>query len=145
MKTIRCSECKKEYDYNLSSCPHCGYKNKQILFKKCKRIAILILFIISIFLFILSVKSILNGISQNDMQEYYTMYGDEKAGTIAYYLNKMRFWSMSVCILGIWGGMFLKNKNIKCGKWIKYIFVILFVLFQVLPLFYAISIKGGKV
>ncbi len=23
MRIIRCSECKKEYDYNLKVCPHC--------------------------------------------------------------------------------------------------------------------------
>lgn len=92
-------------------------------------------------MFILSVKSILSGISQNDMQEYFTIYGDEKVGTIVYYLNKVRFWSMSICILGIWIGMYLQHKNIKFGKWIKYITIGIFIFLQLLPLIYNIQLK----
>ena len=101
----------------------------------------IILMIISLLFIGLSMKSLLSGISDVEMQEYFEMYGSEQYGKTAYYLNEIRFCTMFVWIFGIWIGSYIKKKNFLLGKKIKVISIVLLMLSQLLPLLYAICIK----
>lgn len=165
MKTIRCSECKKEYDYNLESCPNCGYKNK------IKQIINIILYGISTLLLITSILSMLRYHYENEIvkdiskyfdygnmsevipqalevsrtEKYIEQYGSKEFGIKAYNFNNFRIWSMSFCILIIWLGIYLQHKNIKFGKWIKYIAIAVFIICQLLPLIYTIYLTQIRI
>lgn len=168
MKLIKCSECGKEYDYKLDVCPNCGYVNK------IKKFLNIIFYIISAILLLISLLSILEniyankcikeiqeylieedfedlsntlGLIANDykIQEYIEKYGSKEYGEKAYNLNNLRMWSMSFCIVTIWLGIYLKKKNIKIGNIIKYIAIVVFIVFQLLPFGYAIYVRNIKV
>ena len=168
MKLIKCSECGKEYDYKLDVCPNCGYVNK------IKKFFNIIFYIISTILLLISLLSVLENIYANkcikEMQEYivkedlenlsstfelvaknykiqnyYEMYGSKEYGEKAYNLNNLRMWSMSFCIVTIWFGIYLKKKNIKIGNIIKYIAIVVFIVFQLLHFGYVIYVRNIKV
>lgn len=165
MKKIKCFECQKQYDYNLKVCPHCGYKNK------VKQIINIILYSISTLLLITSILSILrynyenktvNSISKyfdygnmaevipqaleaSRTEKYIEQYGSKEFGVKAYNLNNFRIWSMSFCILIIWLGIYLQHKNIKFGKWIKYIAIAIFIICQLLLLIYTIYLTQIRI
>lgn len=158
MKKIRCSECGKEYDYKLKVCSNCGYTNRK------RQIINIVLYSISTLLLIVSILSMLkyhyenetvNSISKyfdyenmsevvpqalevSRTEKYIEQYGSKEFGIKAYNLNNFRIWSMSFCILIIWFGIYLQHKNIKFGKWIKYIAIVVFIICQLLPLIYTI-------
>lgn len=99
--------------------------------------------VISIIFSILSIKAIFSGFSNVEMQEYCIKYGSEQIGRIAYYLNKLRFGSLVIWIVGLWIANYLKNKNIKSSKLIKILSITLLIITQLLPLGYTIFIKYG--
>lgn len=163
MKQIKCSECNKEYDIKLNVCPHCGYENKN------KKIINIILYVISAILVIISLLSILENVFINkftsglqdylieaEVEElsntlgyvaeayktdgYIEKYGSKTYGEIAYNLSNIRTFSMCFCILFIWIGVYLKNKNIKFSNVIKYIAIAVFIIFQLIPFVYDICI-----
>lgn len=140
MKTIKCSECGKEYDYNLNVCPHCGYDNK--IKKEKQRIIKIILIAISVLLLIISLSSILKGGSDKELQEYYEKYGSEEFGSVAYSLNRVRFSTLGVGIAMLWVVTYLKNKNLILSKILKYLIITVLVITQFLPLGYAIYLKN---
>lgn len=155
---VKCLECKKQYDYNLKVCPHCGYKNR------VKQIINIILYSISTLLLITSILSMLRYHYENETvknisgyfdygnmsevvpqalevsrtEKYIQQYGSKEFGIKAYNINNFRIWSMSFCIAFMWFGIYLQNKNIKYGRWIKYIAIVVFILCQLLPLIYTI-------
>ena len=61
-------------------------------------------------------------------------YGSKEYGITAYNLNNFRIWSISICIAFIWLGIYLQHKNMKLGKIIKYIAIVVFVICQLIPL-----------
>lgn len=71
-------------------------------------------------------------------EKYIQQYGSKEFGIKAYNINNFRIWSMSFCIAFMWFGIYLQNKNIKYGRWIKYIAIVVFILCQLLPLIYTI-------
>lgn len=76
-----------------------------------------------------------------EREKYIESYGSEEYGIRAYNLNNFRIWSMSFCIVFIWLGIYLQHKNIKLGKWIKYIAIVVFIICQLLPLGYTIYVS----
>ena len=168
MKKIKCSECDKEYDYKQNACPHCGYSNK------IRKTINTILYIIGIILVLISVKTILKNIHINKfvndvngylidaeqeelvttfkyvfedvtIGDYQEKYGSAEIGKVAYKLDNIRTCSMCFCIFFIWIGEYLKNKNIKMGNIIKYVAIVVFILFQLIPFFYAIGVQNIRV
>lgn len=162
---VKCLECKKQYDYNLKVCPHCGYKNR------VKQIINIILYSISTLLLITSILSMLRYHYENETvknisgyfdygnmsevvpkalevsrtEDYITQYGSKEFGIKAYNLNNFKIWSMSFCIVFIWLGIYLQNKNIKFGKWIKYIAIVIFIICQLVPLGFALSVRNKSI
>lgn len=162
---VKCLECKKEYDSNLKVCPHCGYKNR------VKQIINIILYSISTLLLITSILSMLRYHYENETvknisgyfdygnmsevvpqalevsrtEDYITQYGSKDFGIKAYNLNNFRVWSMSFCIVFIWFGIYLQHKNIKFGRWIKYIAIVVFIICQLVPLGFALSVRNKSI
>lgn len=168
MKTIKCSECGKEYNSKLKACSNCGYINKK------RRTLQIVFYIITIFLFTISILSLLKYIYINNflnglnkfvtdkvneefannidtiteayqLGNYPEQYGSKEFGIKAYNLNNFRIWSMSFCIVFIWLGIYLQNKNIKFGKWIKYIAIVVFIICQLLPPMYTIYLTQIRI
>ena len=157
MKQLKCSECGKEYDYRLKACPHCGYTNNKIkVIKIIFYLVTIILFIFSIcsFLKYIYINNFINGLNEFATDEvdkqfatniqtvaeayqtidYMEKYGSKEYGITAYNLNNFRIWSISICIAFIWLGIYLQHKNIKLGKILKYIAIVVFVICQLIPL-----------
>lgn len=157
MKQVKCSECGKEYDYSLKDCPHCGYaNNKRKAIKIIFYLITIILFIFSIcsFLKYIYINNFINGLNEFATDEvdkqfatniqtvteayqtidYMEKYGSKEYGITAYNLNNFRIWSISICIAFIWLGIYLQHKNIKLGKILKYIAIVVFVICQLIPL-----------
>lgn len=168
LKTIKCSECKKEYDSKLKACSHCGYVNKK------RKILQIIFYVVTIVLFTISILSLLkhiyinnflNGLNKfvidtvdekfadniNTITEAYQLgnypekYSSKEFGIKAYNLNNFRVWSMSFCIVFIWFGIYLQHKNIKFGRWIKYIAIVVFIICQLVPLGFALSVRNKSI
>ena len=75
------------------------------------------------------------------LEDYDVKYGSTDFGEKAYYFNNLKIWSMSFCIAFIWCGIWLKNKKFKIiGKIIKYIAIVVFIIFQLLPIGYDIYV-----
>ncbi len=165
MSKVKCMECGTEYDYKLKVCSNCGYVNRK------RQIINIILYGISILLLIISILSMLryhyenkavNSISKyfdydnmaevipqalevSRTEKYIEQYGSKELGIKAYNLNNFRIWSMSFCILVIWLGIYLLHKNIKFGKWIKYVAIAVFVICQLLPPLYTIYLTQMRI
>ncbi|MEI3429559.1 MAG: hypothetical protein V8R72_00255 [Clostridia bacterium] len=108
---------------------------------KRNKIIHIILMVVSIFFIILSVKSVFSGISNIELNEYFEKYGSEKFGTIAYYLNRIRFCTMFIWIIGIWIGSYIKKKNNLVGRIVKVMSIVLLIITQLLPLLYILYIR----
>ena len=78
-------------------------------------------------------------------EKYIEQYGSKEFGIKAYNLNNFKIWSMSFCIAFIWFGIYLQHKNIKYGRWIKYIAIVVFILCQLLPLIYTIYLTQIRI
>lgn len=78
-------------------------------------------------------------------ETYIEQYGSKELGIKAYNLNNFKIWSMSFCIAFIWLGIYLQHKNIKFGKWVKYIAIVVFIICQLLPLIYTIYLSQIRI
>lgn len=161
---VKCSECGKEYDYKLKTCSNCGYTNRK------KQIVNIILYSLSIILFIISVcrclelfytnkitNEITETLKQYDLvqesnavetivdylktQDLIVSYGSKTYSIVAYNIKNISICSISLCMIFIWFGIWLKNKNIKFGNILKYIAIVIFIIFQLLPLGFAICVN----
>lgn len=90
---IKCSECGKEYDYKLKTCSNCGYTNRK------KQIINIILYSVSIILFVISVcrclelfytNKITNEITAT-LKEYDYVQESKTVETIVDYLKTHNF------------------------------------------------------
>lgn len=88
---------------------------------------------------------------KNDMDEYTKKYGSESYGTTAYIINQVRLYSIPFCFAGIAIGALyqyvlgtrrldMKQK----GFGLIIAFVTLLVICQVLPLIFAIVVRGWR-
>ena len=82
--------------------------------------------------------------------DYYSeKYGDNTAGVVAYYINRVQKYSIPICFLGIVWGAFnffiIGNKKLqKREQGFSMIvgFTIGLIVFQIIPLIYAIFVAG---
>ena len=81
----------------------------------------------------------------NRTDNYIEKYGSKEYGVKAYNINNFKIWSMSFCILFVWIGIYLQHKNIKFGKWIKYLAITIFIICQLIPFGYAMYVKYADV
>jgi len=93
-------------------------------------------------------------IKENELksiEDYQEVYGSPVYGTVGYVLNKVRIYSIPVCFLGIilsaiyqyiLGNRHLENRQRGFNGMIA--MVTIFVICQVLPLVFAIVIKGWR-
>ena len=80
-------------------------------------------------------------VNHNELEKYSEKYGSIEYGKQAYSLNNLRICSMSFCIFALWLGIAVKKKNLKLGNFIKYISIVVFIMFQLIPLGYDIYVK----
>ena len=89
--------------------------------------------------------------TKTDMDEYTRKYGNESYGTAAYILNKVRIYSIPLCFVGIAMGAIyqyvlgtrrldMKQK----GLALIVSFITILVICQVLPLIFAIVVRGWR-
>ena len=88
---------------------------------------------------------------KNAIEDYYDLYGSKTYGTVAYVLNKVRLYSIPLCFLGIaisaiyeyiLGIIHMETRDKGFNMMIS--FITIFVICQVLPLIFAIIIKGWR-
>ena len=88
---------------------------------------------------------------KNSIEDYYDLYGSKTYGTVAYVLNKVRSYSIPLCFLGIaisaiyeyiLGIRHMETRDKGFNMMITIITI--FVICQVLPLIFAIIIKGWR-
>lgn len=88
---------------------------------------------------------------KKEMQDYVEIYGSESYGFVAYVLGKIRIYSIPLCFLGIaisaiyqyvLGIRKLDVRDKGLGLMIS--FVTLLVICQVLPLIFAVVVKGWR-
>ena len=88
---------------------------------------------------------------KQSIEDYYDLYGSKTYGTVAYVLNKVRLYSIPLCFLGIaisaiyeyiLGIRHLETRDKGFNMMITIITI--FVICQVLPLVFAIIIKGWR-
>lgn len=88
---------------------------------------------------------------KNSIEDYYDLYGSKTYGTVAYVLNKVRIYSIPLCFLGIaisaiyeyiLGIRHMETRDKGFNMMITIITI--FVICQVLPLIFAIIIKGWR-
>ncbi len=88
---------------------------------------------------------------KNAIEDYYDLYGSKTYGTVAYVLNKVRLYSIPLCFLGIaisaiyeyiLGIRHMETRDKGFNMMIS--FITIFVICQVLPLIFAIIIKGWR-
>ena len=89
--------------------------------------------------------------TKKELQDYEKAYGDKSYGLAAYILNKVRIYSSPCCFIGIAVGAIyqyvigirkLDTRDKGFGLVIG--FVTIFVICQVLPLVFAIVVKGWR-
>ncbi len=89
--------------------------------------------------------------TKKELQDYEKAYGDKSYGLAAYILNKVRIYSIPCCFIGIAVGAIyqyvigirkLDTRDKGFGLVIG--FVTIFVICQVLPLVFAIVVKGWR-
>mgnify|MGYP004561250463 CR=1 FL=1 len=89
--------------------------------------------------------------TKKELQDYEKAYGDKSYGLAAYILNKVRIYSIPCCFIGIAVGAIyqyvigirkLDTRDKGFGLVIG--FVTIFVICQVLPLIFAIVVKGWR-
>lgn len=89
--------------------------------------------------------------AEKEIQDYIDLYGSETYGMTAYILNKVRLYSIPLCFIGIAVGAIFQyvigiRKLDFRDKGLKLIvaFVTLLVICQVLPLIFAIVVRGWR-
>ena len=87
--------------------------------------------------------------TKNEMEEYNRKYGSESYGTTAYILNKVRIFSIPLCFVGIAIGALyqyvLGTRRLDMkhrGFALIITFITILVICQVLPLIFAIVVRG---
>lgn len=108
-----------------------------------KKIVIYILIVLSIILGVLSIKALLSGVSNIEMNQYFEKYGSEQYGKTAYYIEKIKDSTMFIWIIGLWVAKYLKDKNIKLSKIIKILSMAILIITQLMPLGYVIFVSNG--
>ena len=89
--------------------------------------------------------------SLNELKDYQEAYGDETYGLVAFILNKIRFYSIPLCILGIAVsaiyqyviGIRKLDTRYK-GFFALIAFITILVICQVLPLVFVVVVKFGR-
>lgn len=89
--------------------------------------------------------------SLKELKDYQEAYGDETYGLVAYILNKVRFFSIPLCFLGIAIsaiyqyvlGIRKLDTRYK-GFWALVAFITILVICQVLPLIFVVVVKFGR-
>ena len=88
---------------------------------------------------------------KKSIEDYYDLYGSKTYGTVAYVLNKVRVYSIPLCFLGIaisaiyqyvLGIRKLDTRD--KGFAIMISIITLFIIAQVLPLIFAVVVKGWR-
>lgn len=88
---------------------------------------------------------------KKSIEDYYDLYGSKTYGTVAFVLNKVRVYSIPLCFLGIaisaiyeyiLGIRHMETRDKGFNMMITIITI--FVICQVLPLVFAIIIKGWR-
>ncbi len=93
----------------------------------------------------------IQGETKNDIDKYTKLYGSESYGMTAFILNKVRIYSIPFCFVGIAIGaayqyvlgtrrLDMKHK----GFGLIIAFITILVICQVLPLIFAIVVKGWR-
>jgi hypothetical protein len=87
----------------------------------------------------------------NELEDYVEAYGSETYGLTAYLLNKVRIYSIPLCFIGIAVGAIwqyvigIRKLDVHDrGLFLIVGFVTVFVICQVLPLVFAIVVKGFR-
>ena len=89
--------------------------------------------------------------SKKEIQDYVDLYGSESYGMTAYILNKIRLYSIPLCFIGIAvGAIFqyvigirkldLRDRGLK----LVVAFITILVICQILPLVFAIVVRGWR-
>ncbi len=88
---------------------------------------------------------------KKELQDYTESYGSEAYGYTAYMLNKVRIYSIPLCFIGIAVGAIwqyvigIRKLDVRDrGLLLIMSFVTIFVICQVLPLIFAIVVKGFR-
>lgn len=89
--------------------------------------------------------------SKKELKDYQDAYGNETYGFTAYILNKIRIYSIPLCFIGIAVGAIwqyvigIRKMDVHDrGLFLIISFVTIFVICQVLPLIFAIVVKGWR-
>ena len=89
--------------------------------------------------------------SSKELDDYVEAYGDETYGFTAYILNKVRFFSIPLCFLGIAVGAIyqyvigIRNMGTRYKGFFAVIaFVTILVICQVLPFIFVVVVKFGR-
>lgn len=89
--------------------------------------------------------------SLKELDDYVEAYGDETYGFTAYILNKIRFFSIPLCFLGISVGaifqyvMGIRNMGTRYKGFFAIIaFVTILIVCQVLPFIFVVVVKFGR-
>ncbi len=88
---------------------------------------------------------------KNELSDYVETYGDESYGFVAYVLAKIRIYSIPLCFLGIAVSAIyqyiigIRKLDVRDkGMGLMISFVTILVICQVLPLIFAIVVKGWR-
>lgn len=88
---------------------------------------------------------------KNELSDYVETYGDESYGFVAYILAKIRIYSIPLCFLGIAVSAIyqyiigIRKLDVRDkGMGLMISFVTILVICQVLPLIFAIVVKGWR-
>ena len=89
--------------------------------------------------------------STSEMQSYIDKYGSQTYGVAAYILNKVRIYSIPFCFVGIASGAIyqyvigIRKLDVRDkGFGVVIAFVTILIICQVLPLIFAIVVKGWR-
>lgn len=89
--------------------------------------------------------------SEKELQDYIESYGDETYGFTAYVLNKIRFFSIPICFLGIAVAAIyqyvlgIRNMSTRYKGFFALIaFVTILIICQVLPFVFVVVVKFGR-
>ena len=89
--------------------------------------------------------------SLKELDDYVEAYGDETYGFTAYILNKVRFFSIPLCFLGISIGAIyqyvigIRNMGTRYKGFFAVIaFVTILIICQVLPFIFVVVVKFGR-
>ena len=89
--------------------------------------------------------------SKRELKDYQDAYGNETYGFTAYILNKIRVFSIPLCFIGIAVGAIwqyvigIRKLDVHDrGLFLIISFVTIFVICQVLPLIFAIVVRGWR-